>query len=94
MTDLQLSGTKVGVPLRSVPIIVGLSVVLNIVAGERFSAVSGETVEERKLLNEELDRETGDQAWSNSWPFNIYLFIVLESWSQFNLLKIFFSLYG
>ena len=37
---------------------VGLSVVLNIVAGERFSAVSGETVEERKLLNEEL--ETGD----------------------------------
>ena len=55
---MQLSGTKVGMPLRSVPIMVGLSVVLNIVAGERFSAVSGETVEERKLLNEEL--ETGD----------------------------------
>ena len=65
-----------GVSIRSVPAAVGLSVMLNVAAGEGFSIVSGGSIEERELLNEELDRETGDWAWSNSWLFNISLFIL------------------
>ena len=49
-----------GVSLRSAPVTVGLSVMLNVAAGEGVSIVGGESVEERELLNEELERETGD----------------------------------
>ena len=63
-----------GVSIRSVPVAVGLSVKLNVTAGEGVSIASGGSVEERELLNEELDRETGDQAWSSSWLLNISLF--------------------
>ena len=49
-------------------------VMLNVPAGEGVSTVSGGSTEERELLNEELDRETGDGAWSNSWIVNISLF--------------------
>ena len=48
--------------LRSAPIAVGLSVMLNVAAGEGVSIVSGGSTEERELLNEELERETGDGA--------------------------------
>ena len=51
-----------GVPLRSAPAAVGLSVILNVAAGEVVSIVSGGSIEERELLNEELERETGDGA--------------------------------
>ena len=44
---------------RSVPVAVGLSLMLHVAAGERVSILSGGSIEERKLLNEELDRETG-----------------------------------
>ena len=47
---------------------------LHVAAGEGVSVVSGGSIEERELLNEELERETGDGAWSNSWIFNISLF--------------------
>ena len=60
-----------GVSIRSVPVAVGLSVILNVAAGERVSTVTEGSIEERELLNEELDRETGDWAWSNSRLFNI-----------------------
>ena len=58
-----------GVSTRSVPVVVGLSVMLNLEAGQGLSIVSGESMDEGELLNEELDRETGDRAWSNSWLF-------------------------
>ena len=51
-----------GVSIRSVPVTVGLSVILNVAAGERVSTVTEGSIEERELLNEELDRETGDRA--------------------------------
>ena len=51
-----------GVSIRSVPVAVGLSVTLNVAAGERISTVIEGSIEERELLNEELDRETGDRA--------------------------------
>ena len=51
-----------GVSIRSVPVAVGLSVILNVAAGERISTVIEGSIEERELLNEELDRETGDRA--------------------------------
>ena len=51
-----------GVSLRSAPVAVGLSVMLNVAAGEGVSIVSGGSIEERELLNEELERETGDGA--------------------------------
>ena len=51
-----------GVSLRSAPAAVGLSVILNVAAGEVVSIVSGGSIEERELLNEELERETGDGA--------------------------------
>ena len=58
----------------SVSVAIGLSVMLNVAAGEGISTVRGGSIEERELLNEELERETGDGAWSNSWIFNISLF--------------------
>ena len=48
--------------LKSALVTVGLSVMLNVAAGEGFSIVSGGSIEERELLNEELERETGDGA--------------------------------
>ena len=38
------------------------SVMLHVAAGEGVSVVSGGSIEERELLNEELERETGDGA--------------------------------
>ena len=49
---------------------------LNAAAGEGLSIVNGGNIEERELLNEESDRETGNRALSNSWIFNISLFIL------------------
>ena len=63
-----------GVSLRCAPFAVGLSVKLNVTAGGGVSIVSGGSIENRELLNEELDGETGDRARSNSWIFNISLF--------------------
>ena len=51
-----------GVSIRSAPVAVGLSVMLNVAAGERVSTVYGGSIEEKELLNKELDRETGDRA--------------------------------
>ena len=51
-----------GVSIRSVPLAVGLSAMLNVAAGEGVSIVKGGNVKERELLNEELDRETGDRV--------------------------------
>ena len=39
---------------------VGFSVMLNAAAGEGVSIVSGGTIKERELLNEESDIEAGD----------------------------------
>ena len=55
-----------GVSLRSAPVTVGLSVKLNVTAGEGVSIVSGRSIENRELLNEESEEETGDGARSNS----------------------------
>ena len=41
------------VSIRSVPVAVGLSVMLNATAGEVVSIVKGGNIEERELLNEE-----------------------------------------
>ena len=62
------------VSLRSAPVAVGLLVQLNVTAGEGVSIVSGGNIENRELLNEELEGETGDGARSNSWNFSISLF--------------------
>ena len=51
-----------GVSTKSVPVAVDLSVMLNVAAGEGVSIVSGGSIEERELLNEDLDGETGDRA--------------------------------
>ena len=59
---------------RNVPVAVGLSVMSKAAAGERVSLVNGGNIRERELLNKESDRETGDQAMSNSWLFNMFLF--------------------
>ena len=65
-----------GMSIKSVPVAVGLLVMLNVAAGKEVSVVSGNSTEERQLWNEELDRETGDPAWLNSWLFNISPFIL------------------
>ena len=49
-----------GVYIRSAPVVVGLLIMLNVAAGKGVSIISGGSIEERELLNEELDRETGD----------------------------------
>ena len=63
-----------GVPLKSAPVAVGLSVKLNMTAGEGVSIVSGGSIEKRELLYEELEGETGDGIQSNPWIFNSSLF--------------------
>ena len=50
----------VGVSIRTVLFAADLSVILNVAAGEWVSFVSGKSIKEKELLNEELDRETGD----------------------------------
>ena len=47
-----------GVSMWSVPVAVGLLVLLHVAAGKVVSIASGGSIEERELLNEELDRET------------------------------------
>ena len=73
---LTVAGCKIfcGVSLRSAPVAVGLSVKLNVTAGDGVCIVSGGNIENRELLNEELEGETGDGARSSSWIFNISLF--------------------
>ena len=51
-----------GVSIKGVPVAVGLLVMLNVAAGEGVSIVSEGSIEERELLNEKLDRETGDRG--------------------------------
>ena len=51
-----------GVSTKSVPVVAGLSVALNVAAGEGVFIISGRSIEETELLNEELDRETGDRT--------------------------------
>ena len=46
--------------LRSAQVALGVSVMLNVAAGEGVSIASGRSIEERELLNEELERETAD----------------------------------
>ena len=53
--------------LKKISFPVSLSVMLNVSAGEGVFIVR--SIEERKLLNEELGRETGDPALSNPWLF-------------------------
>ena len=60
--------------LRSAPVAVGFSVMLNEVARERVSVVSGGSIEGRESSNKKLERETGDGASSSSWICNISLF--------------------
>ena len=68
LVGLTVAGCKMfcGVSLRSAPVAVGLSVKLNLTAGEGVSIVSGGDIEEREFLDEELEGETGDGARSNS----------------------------
>ena len=49
-----------GMSLRSAQVALGVSVMLNVAAGEGVSIASGRSIEERELLNEELERETAD----------------------------------
>ena len=76
LMGLAVAGCKMfcAVSLISAPVAGGLSVKLNVTAGGGVSIVSGRSIEDRELLNEELDGETGDGARSNSWIFNISLF--------------------
>ena len=50
------------VSIRSVTVSVGFSVMLNVADREDVSIVNEGSIEERELLNEEFDREMGDQA--------------------------------
>ena len=64
LVRLAVAGCKRfrGVSIRSVPVPVDFSVMLNVAAGEGVFAVSGGSIKKRELLNEELDREMGDRA--------------------------------
>ena len=76
LVGLTVAGCEMfcGVSLRSAPVAVGLSVKLNVTAGEGFYIVSGGNIENSELLNDELEGETGDGARSNSWIFIISQF--------------------
>ena len=69
-----------GVSLKSVAVAIGLSVKLNVTGGERVSIIGGGNIENKELLNEELEGETGDGARSNSWIFNVSLFTLFLRW--------------
>ena len=64
ISGLPVAGWErfLGVSIRSVPAAVGLVVMLSVAAGEWVSIFSGGSIEERELLNKELDRETRDRA--------------------------------
>ena len=64
-----------GVSLRSAPVAVGLSVKLNVTAGEGVSIVGGGSIEKRELLSEELEGKTGDKIHG----FLIYLYLLCKS---------------
>ena len=76
LVGLTVAGCEMfcGVSLRSAPVAVGLSVKINVTAGEGVSIVRRGNIENKELLNEEIEGETGDGARSNSWIFNIFLF--------------------
>ena len=76
LVGLAVAGCEMfcGVSLRCAPFAVGHSVKLNVTSGGGVSIVSGGSIEDSELLNEELDGETGDGAGSNSWIFNMSLF--------------------
>ena len=76
LVGLAVAGCELfcGVSLRSVPVAIGLSVKLNVTAGEGVSIVGGGSIEKKELLNEELEGDTGDGVRSNSLIFNISLF--------------------
>ena len=76
LVGLAAAGCKMfcGVSLRSAPVAVDLSGKLNLTDGEGVSIISGESIQKRELINEELAEETGDRARLNSWIFNITLF--------------------
>ena len=63
-----------GVSIKSVPTAIVLSVNLNVAIREGVFIGSGRSIEERELLNDKLDRKTGDGARSNSWLFHISSF--------------------
>ena len=63
-----------GVSIRSVPTMVVFPVKLNVAVREAVFIGSGRSIEERELLNDKLDRNTGDGARSNSWLFHISSF--------------------
>ena len=60
LVGLAIAGCKMfsGVSLRGTSVAIGLSVKLNVTAGEGVSIVSGGSIEKRELLNEELEGET------------------------------------
>ena len=60
LVGLAIAGCKMffGVSLRSASVAIGLSVKLNVTAGEGVSIVSGGSIEKRELLDEELEGET------------------------------------
>ena len=62
LVGLEVAGCERfhGVSIRSVPVVADLSVMLKVAAGERVSIASRGSIDDRELLNEELDRETGD----------------------------------
>ena len=82
LVGLTIAGCEMfcGVSLRSAAVAVGLSVKLNVTAEEGVSIVGGGNIENRELLNEELEGETGDGARSNSWIFNVSLFTLFLRW--------------
>ena len=76
LVGLVVAGCEMfcAVSLISAPFAVGLSVKLNVTAGGGVSIVSGGSIENRELLNEELEEQTRDGARSKSWIFNMSLF--------------------
>lgn len=45
----------------------------------------------RELFNEELDRETGDRAWLNSWLFNVSIYSLRALVTIYFVYNLFFS---
>ena len=64
LVGLAVAGCEMfcGVSLRSAPVAVSLSVKLVLTAEEGVSIISGGSIEQGELLNEELEGETGDGA--------------------------------
>ena len=81
------------VPIRSVPVEVGLSVMLNVAAGEGVSHVSGGNIKERELLIEQSHhREKGGSSFIK---FMAFYYISIDServLPRFILFTIYFSI--